>query len=320
MEIGSLIERRLDNAVFREIRKIDKDMQMGAGIGNDYSAVEGMIVADGTGDTPLISWTKALNNYSCSMGAPAGARITMMLPVATKESFIKGCMEEYQQLATECGIQIAGGHTQVSDSFKNPFFSVQIFGRSEWHPDKKTVADGSGIVMCGYAGALGTDILLRDNAELIRNRFGNYFSKRASGRGYSVREAAGVAALDAAGVAYVHDISSGGVYAALWQLGRWADCGFTVYNDRIAINQETIEVCEALDKNPYLIDGTGGLLIVTDDPEALLSAMDEKGIVARLIGRIQKGGERVVVFGDNEQRTLAASTGDEIWKETCLDR
>ena len=339
MEKGSLIERRLDSAVFREIKKTDKSIVMGAGIGNDYSDINGIITADGTGETPVIAWIKATNNFACSLVNAIGARLTLLLPEGTKESFIKKCMSEFAQIAEKSEMPIVGGHTQVSDSFAAPFFTVHIFGHSVQncndnstsgaknitHPDKRSICDGSSIIMCGYAGMLGTDILIQKNESIIKERFGNYFSS-----GYvfgtekcSVVQAAKVVrksiendtrlAADDLKISYLHDISCGGVYAALWQLGRFADCGFTVHNDRIPIRQETIEVCEALDINPYLIDGTGGLLIVCDNPEPILGALEEHGIVAALIGRIVKKGERLVAFGDGEMRTLAASTGDEIY-------
>jgi len=319
-----LIERRLEATVFREIKKIDKTLVKGAGIGNDYSEISGMVTADGTGDTPTIAWVKANNNYVCSMSKPVGARVIITLPEDTKESYVKSCMKELQLLAERDGIQIVGGHTQVVESVSKPLFTVNLFGHSEgWHGDKKAICDGSSIIMCGYAGMLGTDMLIQKNAELISERFGNYFSDgfvfgnseySVSASAQVVRELrAGEQGPDKPSVAYIHDISCGGVYAALWQLGKYLDCGFVVNNDSIAIKQETIEICEALDKNPYLIDGTGALLIVSNDAEVVLQALQENGIVTKMIGRINKNGERCVAFGEDEMRTLAASVGDEIY-------
>ena len=324
MERGSLIERRLDNAVFREIKKIDKASVVGAGIGIDYSLLDDIVATEGTGESPAIAWVKAMNNFACAGGVAAGVRLTMLLPENTKESFVKACMAEFQEFAEEAGIQIAGGHTQVSDIFSQPFFSVHILGKVlQYRADKRNIKDGSSIVMCGYAGMLGTDILIKNNAKMIAERFGNNFSK---GYVFGTAECNITKAAEAlheyiendtgnrsGKVLYMHDISCGGVYAALWQLGRFGGCGFTVNNDKIAIKQETIEICEALDKNPYLIDGTGGFLLVCDNPEEILKSMTEQGIVANLIGRINKTGERCVAFGDGEMRTLSASLGDEIY-------
>ena len=328
MEKGSLIERRLDNAVFREIKKLNSKAFRGVAIGHDFSDIGDIVVADGVGDAPAIAWVKAINNFSCSGCEAVGARVTMLLPEDTKESFIKGCMAELRKLSERDGIQIAGGHTQVSAAVVSAIFTVEVFGKAcGKYNNKKAIADGSSIVMCGYAGMLGTDLIIKNNSEVIANRFGNYFSK-----GYvfgtencSISDAAKVVKqfetsvakvanqFDMSAVSYMHDVSCGGVYAALWQLGRYADCGFIVNNDRIAIRQETIEICEALEKNPYLIDGTGGLLIVCNEPEELLAAFAENGIEARLIGRIGKSKERCVAFGDGELRTLAASVGDEVY-------
>jgi len=319
-----LIERRLEATVFREIKKIDKTLVKGAGIGNDYSEISDIITADGTADTPVIAWVKANNNYACSMSKPVGARVIITLPEDTKESYVKACMRDLQLLAERDGIQIVGGQTQVVEGVSNPLFTVNLFGHTDgWHSEKKAICDGSSIIMCGYSGMLGTDILIQKNDEQIKERFGNYFSGgfffgadicSVSTTAQVVRELCkGQQGQDGLSVTYMHDVSCGGVYAALWQLGKYLDCGFVVNNDSIAIKQETIEICEALDKNPYLIDGTGALLIVSNDAEVILQALQERGIVARLIGRINKNGERCVAFGEDEMRTLAASVGDEIY-------
>ena len=64
-------------------------------------------------------------------------------------------------------------------------------------------------------------------------------------------------------------IGEGGVWAALWRLadqaeeeGLYHPCGLQVLQSAIPIRQETIEICELLEQDPYRIP-SGGWLFVT---------------------------------------------------------
>ena len=74
----------------------------------------------------------------------------------------------------------------------------------------------------------------------------------------------------------MHDGSSGGVYGALWQMGVWMDKGFEVQHVDIPIRQETIEICEFFNINPYLLDATGCLFVVVEDGEKLVEYLAEQ--------------------------------------------
>ena len=102
---------------------------------------------------------------------------------------------------------------------------------------------------------------------------------------------------------YAHDISRGGVFAALWEMGDAQKCGFEVCHDDIPILQETIEICEHTGDNPYMIDGCGGALFVVQDGEKLADALYDAGYEAAVIGHLTDSSDRVVVH-DDERRFL----------------
>ena len=63
-------------------------------------------------------------------------------------------------------------------------------------------------------------------------------------------------------------MSNGGVHAALYQLAEAAGCGIHVRHEGLTIRQSVIELSEALNINPYLLLGTGGLLAVVSEEAA----------------------------------------------------
>ena len=105
------------------------------------------------------------------------------------------------------------------------------------------------------------------------------------------------------GCIYSHDISRGGVFAALWEMGDALKCGLEVCHDNIPILQETIEICEHTGDNPYMIDGCGAALFVVPDGDHLTDKLYEAGYEASVIGHLTEKSDRVVVH-DDERRFL----------------
>jgi len=106
-----------------------------------------------------------------------------------------------------------------------------------------------------------------------------------------------------------HDVSNGGVFGALWQILSASNKGGQVEVSSIPIKQEIIEVSEFFEINPYMLNGQGSLLIITDNGDALVEAFNEENINAAVIGRTCEGNNRVVKVGE-EERFLVAPKGD----------
>lgn len=97
-----------------------------------------------------------------------------------------------------------------------------------------------------------------------------------------------------------------GVFGGLWNLGAYLDVGIEVQLDKIPIRQETVELCEYIDCNPYMADATGAALIVSVKGDFLAEQLLKKGIPAAVIGRVMPGRDRVIVNGE-EKRFLNRS-------------
>ena len=50
---------------------------------------------------------------------------------------------------------------------------------------------------------------------------------------------------------FMTSLSKGGIYKALWDIGEKCGTGLTVELKSIPIKQETVEICEVFDINPY---------------------------------------------------------------------
>jgi len=107
-------------------------------------------------------------------------------------------------------------------------------------------------------------------------------------------------------------VEEGGIFRALWMLGQEMQAGFQLDLKAIPILQETIEICEWLDINPYQLYGTGALLIVTDRGEELCEALLLSGARASVLGRMTGANARILQNGE-EARYLEKPQQDTLW-------
>ena len=54
-----------------------------------------------------------------------------------------------------------------------------------------------------------------------------------------------------AGVAAIHDASQGGIFGALWDMAEASGIGLDIDLKKLPIRQDTIEISEFFDINPY---------------------------------------------------------------------
>lgn len=59
----------------------------------------------------------------------------------------------------------------------------------------------------------------------------------------------------------MHDVTEGGIFGALWEMAEASGVGLDIDLKKIPIRQETIEICEVYDINPYLLISSGAMLI-----------------------------------------------------------
>ena len=93
-------------------------------------------------------------------------------------------------------------------------------------------------------------------------------------------------------------IEAGGLWAALWKLGEAAKTGLNVDAAAIPIRQETVEICEELELDPYGLPSIGAVFLC--EPQAVLEETEATdGQPAFIvIGKTTKAAARTVRIGD----------------------
>ena len=121
------------------------------------------------------------------------------------------------------------------------------------------------------------------------------------------------------GIRHMHDVAEGGVFGAVWELCERLCAGVELDLKKIPICQETVEICEYFDVNPYQLKGDGALLFLTHDSTAAIKALKEAGISAAVIGRMNEGNDRILI-NEDETRFLEPNRVDEYEKARTFER
>lgn len=171
---------------------------------------------------------------------------------------------------------------------------------------------GKSVVMVGYAALEATAMLISEKLEVLSNRLapGYLAQGLAKASRTDLREAAQVAVKAGA---LVKIAGEGGVFGALWEIGEYFDCGMDIILRDLLILQETIEVCEVLDVNPYLLASGGCLFAITQDARELVARYHKAGIEAAVVGELKEGRDRVI-HNEWEERFLEPFRAEELYQ------
>lgn len=261
---------------------------------------------------------QACNNLFASGVIPNTISISISMPDSYREIRLKDITRQACETADALGITISGGHTEFVKDLKEPIISVTALGDpdSEYQGKEKkgTNMDGYDIVMTKWMGLSGTSIIATEKKDELITRLPAYYIEDARGLGafISIKTEAMTAMKDENTVS-MHDVAGGGLFAALWEICSYLKCGCRINLKDIPIRQETVEVCEFFDINPYRLKGDGSLLIVTKTGDSLAKSLINNGVLATVIGHTSQCIDRVILR-DEEVRYLESADTDEIHK------
>ena len=271
----------------------------------------------------------AAGNLAAKGAGAAGVSIRVMLPEGAEEDLLRDIAGEAERACAGMNIQITAFQGEVTMAEAQPVIYACAAGVRENIPgrdaEQQTAESGSGaeLLMCGYAGLEGTLRILSESRTDLSTRFTDTFldeAERLEDELVTPGQVLRVFAAD--GNAAVRQIGSGGILAALWELFEQEQAGFEIDMHRIALKQETVEICEFFRLNPYQMTSAGSFLILTERADEVLAVLEDAGAHAVRLGTAGKQNARVIRNGE-ETRYLDRPAPDELlrWqterRETC---
>ena len=325
MKIGKVPENVLKRSVFKQIHTKRPEVVLGAGVGEDCAAVklapDEMLVmsADpitGTAqDIGTLAIQITVNDLASSGAEPVGVLLTVLLPPYIEEPDLKKMMGQVEQACAAAGVQVMGGHTEITAVVNQPVISVCGVGKVK---DGKLISTagakcGMDILVTKWIGIEGTSILAKEKEKELLTRFSAPFVEQAKRLDAYISVLSEAAVAVRSGVGAMHDVTEGGIFGALWEMAEASGVGLEIDLKKIPIRQETVEICEFFGINPYGLISSGCMLMAAADGNLLVRELKKEGIPAAVIGKATDGRARRIWNG-GEESYLERPKTDELYK------
>jgi hydrogenase maturation factor len=325
MKIGKVPENVLKRSVIRQLHTKRDEVLVGAAVGEDCAAMalaedEMFVISTdpitGTAqDIGKLAILVTTNDLASAGAEPIGVMLTILLPENFEEPELKKMMQQLESACKDVSVQIMGGHTEVTRAVSQPVVTVCGVGKAKKGQLVTTggARPGMDMIATKWIGLEGTSIIAKEKeSELLTRYTADFISKaKEFDRYLSVMGEAAIAV--SSGVGAMHDVTEGGIFGALWEMAEASSVGLEIDLKRIPIRQETVEICEFFDINPYELISSGCMLMAAEDGNTLVRKLEKAGIPAVVIGKATAGNDRVIV-NEEERRFLEPPKTDELYK------
>ncbi len=324
MKQGKLTNKQLKNLILDKLSFQRKEVLVGSNVGEDCAVIDfgqNLVVAS---TDPITGADKNAGklaivvnaNDICAAGAtPVCALITLMVPPSTLPSQIESIIDDTISQAEKFGIQIAGGHTEVTDAVTKPIICTTMLGKTDKKLSVKNILPGDTLIMTKYAGIEGTYIIASDFHAKVELTDVEYGDALAFEHELSIAlEAKLIASLG--NVSAMHDVTEGGILGAVYEMCEGADLGIHIDIDSINVHPVTKKICDALDLNPYRLISSGCLLAAVDsDGLKEIELLKSHGVKCKVIGKFNDTG-KVTATKNGKTGKVNPPSSDELYKVT----
>ncbi|MDF3001668.1 MAG: synthase [Bacillota bacterium] len=327
LKTGKLDSKLLEDIVFKNIKFRRPEVITRPGVGEDcavvdFGAYECVLSTDpitaAVSEIGRLAVHISCNDIASNGIEPLGIMLAVMLPEGTTEEQIEEIMKQAGEASEKLGVEIIGGHTEITSAVTKPVIVSTALGRgAKWSSQQaENMKPGDFILMTKQAGLEGTGIIAGDyKAELKDYLTEEEFEQAADMLDQISVVKEGVIA-GRIGTAGMHDITEGGVLGAVWEMCSIAETGAEVWTDKIPVAEVTKKICDRFDIDYLRLISSGSMMIMVH-PEVKVQmeeALSSAGIPVACIGRICEKDEGIRMVVDNEKIVIAPPASDELYK------
>ncbi|WP_458186073.1 AIR synthase family protein [Haladaptatus sp. NG-WS-4] len=298
--IGKLDPELLATVVSRT-GAADNDVLVGPAYGEDAAAlrIDDRILVVSSDPLSLarerlgtLAVTVACNDVAASGADPRWLTNVVFLPDDDPET-LDVVTAQIDETATDLGVAIVGGHSEYAPDLSRPTVTMTCMGLTDQFVPTGGAQPGDRLVLTKGAGIEGTAILASDFREEVG-------PAAAGGEAFfdeiSVVEDARILREYATAM---HDPTEGGVVTGLLEMAEVAGVRLEVAREDVPVRDVTRNCCEAMGVDPLQIFGSGSLLAAVpgESVTAVLDELQNAGISAAEIGRVDAGGGELVMDG-----------------------
>ena len=326
LETGKLDSDMLRQIVFGKITYRNDDVKVRPGIGEDCALID-------FGDYDCVMSTDPISSTVSDIGRlaihitcndiasngiqPLGIMLACMLPEGTTDADVEEIMQQAGTTAAEVGVEIIGGHTEITPAVRQPVIVSTAIGKAPagTSQDGNDMKPGDFIMMTKAVGLEGTGIIACDHEEELRAACGPDGERLVSDEEIAKAKSfldlvsvvpEGVAA-GKVGTHGMHDITEGGILGAVWEMCQISRTGAEVWEDAIPMHPETEKICRLFDVDPLRLISSGSMIIIVpkDKRAEMEEAMKAAGVDASVIGIIKEESDGICMA----RHTLTCGSG-----------
>ncbi|NLZ52898.1 MAG: AIR synthase [Thermoanaerobacteraceae bacterium] len=311
----------LKSSVYPYMGKLRKEVLVHSGLGEDSSIIDfgdkvAVLSTDPITGADIHSSHLAVyvscNDIAACGAEPIGILVTLLLPVGSDECILKELMEGVHEAASKIGIEVLGGHSEITSAVVKPIISATAIGLADKDNfvTSSRAKPGDDIIVTKFLGLEGSAILASDFEGFLTGKVSDKTIINAQGfiDKISVIEEGILAAK--VGVSAMHDITEGGLLGACFEVAEASGVGIEIYQDLLPILPETKEICRAFGINPLGLISSGSMLICTPKGDEVVQALKARKIPATIIGKVTSHGKFMV--GSSGKRPIIPFERDEL--------
>lgn len=341
MKIGKLTDEQLESLVLSRLPQLSSKTLSGAGIGADCAWLktgENLLVTSsdpitaGGSESGTLAIHVSCNDIAACGVKPTGILIVIIAPPDATEDEISSIVDQAGREASALGVDIVGGHTEVSDCVNRFVVISTAFGVVEKgspvplghaNPGDKLIITKTGAIEGSFIAANEHSDKLEGKVPFEVIREAKTYGKLIS----VVKEGTVLGALAISDgslredgfprscVNLMHDVTEGGVEGAAFEMADFSKTGIILDQRLVPFTDCSKAICGALGLDPFRLISSGALMIASSEPDRVIEALAKEGIKATVIGEFTELSKGVNTIGlDGVTRPMPAPSADEIYK------
>ena len=327
LKTGKLDSKLLEEIIFKNIKFQRPEVITRPGVGEDcavvdFGAYECVMSTDpitgAVGEIGRLAVHISCNDIASNGVEPLGIMLTIMLPVGTRAEQIEEIMKQAGQASQELGVEIIGGHTEITPAVTKPIIVSTAIGRAPTGSSQKAenMKPGDYILMTKMAGLEGTGIIAGDYKNSLEGYLSSEEIEEASRMLDQVSVVKEGIIAGRVGTAGMHDITEGGVLGAVWEMCDIAKTGAEVWVDQIPVSPVTKKICSHFDIDYLRLISTGCMMIMVhpEKKEEMEKELLDAGILVTSIGRIKERDEGICMLVGEDKIIIEPPSSDELYQ------
>lgn len=325
MKSGKLSTEQLNEKIFKNLSVKRDDILIGPGVGEDVAAIEFGDMACVVSTDPITGTAMEVgrlavhiscNDIASSGFAPMALLMTIMAPEGTGAEDIERIMIQANGEAAKLGVQIIGGHTEITTAVNRILVSTTAFGKG----DKNKIITSSGaqvgdrIYVTKSPGIEGVGIIAYEKEDELKSILSSSELKQAKALLDQISVVDEGLIGGVIGVNAMHDVTEGGILGAIHEMCDGAGVGCIIEKSSIVIPDIVQKVCSFYDLDPLRLISSGAMMIVVPkEKEAVLcEALNQKNISYTFVGVISESD--IMMREDGDLSLVDPPLSDELYK------